>query len=61
MLLKRSWPAVSHSCRRTVVEVSMSSKRLVRNEAPTVEGVVLGAKVPWMKRWRREVLPTPAR
>lgn len=42
MLLNRSWPAVSHICRRTTVEVSTSATRFVRNEAPMVETVVAG-------------------
>jgi hypothetical protein len=40
-------------------EVSMSTTRLVRNDAPTVEVVDGGAKVFLMYRCTRDVLPTP--
>lgn len=48
---KRSWPAVSHICNRTRVEVSGSNSLLVRNEAPMVDGVLWEGGVLWMKRW----------
>lgn len=44
---KRSCPAVSHICRRTVVPVSTSTTRLVRNEAPMVDGVADDGAKAW--------------
>lgn len=43
---KRSWPAVSHICRRTWVSVSESTTRFVMKEAPTVLVICEGSKAP---------------
>lgn len=59
MARNRSCPAVSHNCSRTVVPLSTSKTFLTRNDAPTVEAVAGGLKVPLTYRWSREVLPTP--
>lgn len=56
---KRSWPAVSHICNRTTVEVSISTTLFVKKEAPTVDCVVGGVKAFLTYRWTREVFPTP--
>lgn len=58
MLLKRSCPAVSHICSLTTVELSISTTRFVRKEAPIVE-CIEGAKAFFTYRWTRQVLPTP--
>jgi hypothetical protein len=44
MDLNRSCPAVSHICNRTVVDVSISTTRFVKKDAPMVEVVVGGVK-----------------
>lgn len=58
MLRKRSCPAVSQSCRRTLRPLTMTF--LVTNRAPLVEVVLLGSNWFWMYRHRRDDLPTPA-
>jgi hypothetical protein len=55
----RSWPAVSHICKRTTVDVSMSITLLVRNDAPMVDVVVGGVKAFFTYLCTRLVLPTP--
>jgi hypothetical protein len=50
---------VSQICKRTVVSVSLSTTRLVKKLAPTVEVVVSGLHAPLQYRMTRDVLPTP--
>lgn len=50
---------VSQICRRTVVSESPSTTRLVMKEAPTVDVIWEGLKLPLQKRSTRLVLPTP--
>lgn len=44
MDLNLSCPAVSHICRRTMVDVSISTTLLVKKDAPIVDCVVGGVK-----------------
>lgn len=57
MLRNRSWPAVSHSWRRTLIPSTYSF--FVTKRAPVVEVVFFGSNLFWVYRWRRLVLPTP--
>lgn len=57
MLRKRSWPAVSHSCSRTLVPLTYTF--FVTKNAPVVEVVFLGSNLFWVYRYNKLVFPTP--